>query len=112
MHEKVARLRQLMSEALPQSKAALVFPCGSFGLTENSKLLQSPRARSIRRIIRIVEANQWPQVLEMALDQAEATSLAELSDSDVANLLCHLESLEDCMDACADSNFSPRLGGG
>lgn len=112
MHEKVARLRQLMSEALPQSKAFLAFPSGSFGLTENSELVQSPRARSIRRIIRIVEANQWPQVLEMALDEAEASCLADLSDSEVENLLRHLRELEDCMHVCADSNFSPPLRAG
>lgn len=108
MREKVARLRQLMSEAVPQlNKPLLVFPPSCAGINETTELEQTPRSRSIRRILRIVETNQWPQVLEMALDQAEAPTLAHLKDDEVEGLLNQLLQLEDCVHVCGDSPYSP-----
>lgn len=108
MRDKVARLRQLMSEAVPQvNKPLLVFPSNCSGVTETTQLEQTPRSRRMRRILRIAEINQWPQVLEIALDNAQASTLAELGDEDLEALLEQMLHLEDCMQVCADSPLSP-----
>jgi hypothetical protein len=107
MRDTVARLRQLMSEAVPQTQAFVVLPPSGAGITEHTELEQSPRARSLRRILRIVEFNHWPQVLEAALDEAEVGSLASLDDEQVERLLTRLTQLEDCAILCADTQFAP-----
>lgn len=107
MRDTVARLRQLMSEAVPQTQAFVVFPPSGAGITEHTELEQSPRARSLRRILRIVEFNRWPQVLEAALDEAEVGSLSSLNDEQVERLLSTLTQFEDCASLCADTQFAP-----
>ena len=108
MQNKVARLRQLMSEAVPQTVGPiLVFPANCAGITECTQLEQSPRARKIRRVLRLVETYQWPQVLELALDQAEVPMLAALPDEALDSLHEHLIALEECMQVCGDSPYSP-----
>ncbi len=108
MQNKVARLRQLMSEAIPQNVGpVLAFPSNCAGITETTQLEQSPRARKIRRVLRLVETYQWPQVLELALDQAGAPMLSALPDDALDSLHEHLVALEDCMQVCGDSPYSP-----
>lgn len=108
MRDKVARLRQLMSEAVPQqTRPVVAIPANFAGFTEVTPIDQSPRARKMRRILRMAETNQWPQIIEDALDEAQVTCLAQMSDEDLETLLQRLNEFEDCMILCGDSNFSP-----
>jgi hypothetical protein len=43
----------------------------------------------------------------MAMDQAEASTLADLADDEIDGLLYQLLQLEDCMQVCGDSPFAP-----
>lgn len=115
MHDKVTRLRQILSEAIPRKPAqpqSEVEALRAFQYYESSQptaptLDQSPKARAIREITRIASWYQWGHVVEMALDDAQASSLASLDDITIEELRVTLKRLEDCVHTGGDSPYSP-----
>lgn len=101
--EKVARLRQLMSEAVPKSTESPVelaalrqfqlheFNCGPALVVE-----QTPRARIEREITRIANWYGWSAEVVRALDAAATASLQGLSEVQVQHLLERMRQLEQC----------------
>lgn len=104
LSEKVARLRQLMSEALPKAQtpdtteaAALkLFQLHEFNTAAPLVIEQSPRARTEREIERIAMWYGWQTEIVRALDCEQALSLTSLSDNALNGLLARMRQLEEC----------------
>lgn len=109
MNAKVARLRQLLKEAVPAQPTRAVPPDGirrAFEYYEFNVGLpvveQSPRARSLREIARIAtwyglgaEVTRW-------LDREGVEVAGELSDDGVESLVARLKHLEDALQTGCD----------
>jgi len=111
-HEKVARLRQLMSEALPRETEPpdrkhrrdwLYFESNAAPLV----LAQSPRARAQREIERIARTYGWQGEIERALDRAEAVTIDALDEIEISALRDRMRSLEECVQEGLDAPEAP-----
>lgn len=114
--EKVARLRQLMSEAVPRNSKQSEQEAETnrqFRLYEFNAGLpplvieQTPRARSERDIERIAAWYGWNNEILRALDAARAESLQALSDSEVEELRDRMRRLEECVREGLDCPDAP-----
>jgi len=114
-HEKVARLRQLMSEAVPRKPEpsaleAQVFR--QFRLYEVNcptpvLVSQSPRARAEREIERIANWYGWSGEVLRALDSCGAHCIEEIGDDAIDALLERMQRLERCVQEGLDPPDSP-----
>lgn len=115
MHEKVARLRQLMSEAVSQQpessnlelETIRQFRLYDFNAAPAVVIDTSPRAKTVREIERIASWYGWGAEIVRHLDHCGATSLPELIDSDVDALLTRLQRLEECVREGLDCPDAP-----
>jgi hypothetical protein len=104
MRDKVARLRQLMSEAVPsqpiaeslEAAAARAFQLHEFNARPALVVEQTPRARRERDIERIAIWYGWTSEVVRALDAAGTSSLSALSDDELESLQERMRRLEDC----------------
>ena len=115
MHDKVSRLRQIMSEAVPRrplpdrSEAAANDAFAYFECNAPQPIVveQTPEARAIREIMRIATWYGWPGEITRALDAAGATVLQSLDSEQLQDLLERMRTLEDCVHTGGDSPNAP-----
>lgn len=115
MHDKVTRLRQLLSEAVPrtpepspQEAAALkAFAIYEVNAPTPFVLEQTPKARAMREIMRIAGWYQWQGEIERALDTVGATTLGDLQEHELEDLLTRMRLLEDCVQNGTDAPDAP-----
>lgn len=115
MSDKVARLRQLMSEAIPrqsaptrpEQSAAQAFAHFDFNVGPLPTLDTSPRAKQEREIARIAHWYGWGNEISRALDRADVASIPGLSDDQAAGLLARLQQLETCAQEGLDCPDAP-----
>jgi hypothetical protein len=103
LNEKVARLRQLMSEAVPrkpaetaESAALRLFQLHEFNSAPVVVVDQSPRARTERQVERIAAWYGWQAEIVRALDSECVASLQGLSESGLDTLHARRKQLEEC----------------
>lgn len=104
LSEKVARLRQLMSEAVPrkpgetpEAVALRLFQLHEFNTAPTAVVVeQTARAREEREVERIAAWYGWQGEIVRALDAACVASLQGLSDHGVTALLARMRQLEEC----------------
>jgi hypothetical protein len=104
MHDKVTRLRQLMSEALPREpqltpaevQARTAFAHYEINAPQPIVLEQSAQARAIRDIMRIASWYGWMGEVERALDAGSCPSLHSLPEEELDRLSARMRRLEDC----------------
>lgn len=114
-NDKVARLRQLMSEAVPRSGVPPTaednikrqFRLYEFNADPAPCIEQTPRARNERDIHRITRWYGWNDVVLRSLDRARVTSLQGLNDDDLAELHARMKRLEECVQQGLDAPDSP-----
>jgi len=115
MLDKVTRLRQLMSEAIPRQSApprpeqaaAQAFAFFDFNTTPVPTLDTSPRAKQEREIARIATWYGWGNEIARALDKADVASLSGLNDDQANGLLERLQQLENCAQEGLDCPDAP-----
>lgn len=115
MHDKVTRLRQLLSEAVPrtpepspQEAAALkAFAIYEVNAPTPFVLEQTPKARAMREIMRIASWYQWHGEIERALDRVGVSALTDLEDYELEELLSRMRQLEDCVQNGTDAPDAP-----
>ena len=117
MRDNVARVRQLLSEAVEAKQALLNNSTEArirrqFDLHESNVgapvlIDQSARARALRQIRRIATWYGWQNEIEAALDLAAVSSVEGLGDDQVAALHQRLAGLEDCAQNALDSPDAP-----
>lgn len=115
MNEKVSRLRQLMSDAVPRPAARSLaeedmwarYASHSANSPDPVALDDSQRAVHVRAINRIATWYNATSALVAWLDKAGATSISALSDDDVTALREHMQRIEDCAQSGFDSPFAP-----
>lgn len=104
MHDKVTRLRQLMSEAIPrepqltpsEAQARIAFAHYEMNAPQPVLLDQSDQARAIRDVMRIASWYGWMGEVERALDAANCGSLQSMGQEDLDRLANRMRRLEDC----------------
>ena len=115
MQDKVARLRQLMSEAVPiqpatganEEAAAKAFRLYEFNTAPTLVVEQTPRARTERNVERIAAWYGWAGEIARALDAVGACTVSELSDEALARLDARMRQLEDCVKEGLDCPDAP-----
>jgi hypothetical protein len=113
MQDKVTRLRQLMSEALPRPPSALAanedawraYEVYSFNTA--APVEQAPRDLAARAINRIAMTYGWPHAVQQFLDAAQVPSISLLSNEQVDQLLERMRHLESCAQTGCDSDEAP-----
>lgn len=112
-NDKVARLRQLMSEAIPvhheQRTAAdeRIRVVMHYDYCSADPLDQTPRARAVRAIKRIGAWYGLSTEIGRALDAARASTLQELGDDEIDTLLEQMQQLEQCIQHGLGSPYAP-----
>jgi hypothetical protein len=103
LNEKVARLRQLMSEAVPkkpdesdEALALRLFQVHAFNTAAPMVIDQTPRGRSEREIDRIATWYGWKAEVVRALDAERVASLQGLSEIGLERLQQRMKQLEEC----------------
>lgn len=112
MHDKVTRLRQLMSEALPRpaAMAANEDAWRAYQLYESNTtqpLEQTWRDLAVRAVNRISMRYGWPGEIQRFLDNEGVPSISQLTDDQVAKLSHRMKHLEDCVQSGCDSEDAP-----
>ncbi len=114
LQEKVARLRQLMSEATPsgpskaEAEARHAFQLYELNYPRAPLVVaQSPRARMQREIERIAAWYGWTSEVIRALDAHQASTMDALDDDAISALFERMRMLEDCAQQGCDSPDSP-----
>lgn len=115
MQDKVARLRQLMSEALPkdtghrsaEADASRAFRLYEFNSAPPLVVEQTPRARIERDIDRIAAWYGWHGEVARALDSAAVSTVGALTDGDLERLQCRMRQLEECVKEGLDCPDAP-----
>jgi hypothetical protein len=113
--EKVSRLRQLLSEAVPQTTVApSVEETDAWrryqAFAENDPLPDhdtSPRARRVRNVNRIAIWYGWTREIQRFLDNHDAASISSLDDELVERLHDHFVTLEQCVQEGCDPPDTP-----
>lgn len=113
--EKVSRLRQLLSEAVPQTQAPTPDEADAWrryqSFAENDPLPapdSSVRARQIRNINRIAIWYAWTREIQRFLDQNDASSVGSLDDNQVERLHEYFVTLEACVhNGCDPPDIPP-----
>jgi hypothetical protein len=112
--EKVSRLRQLLSEAVPA-------PSLTTGPSNSCPLQAQPtnycpfrtsdprrRARQIRNIDRIAQTYAWTREVQRFLDTCDSPSVSALSDDLLDSLHSRMATLESCVqDGCDPPDAPP-----
>lgn len=70
-------------------------------------VIQSPRARAIRRIAEIANARGWQLEITRVLDRHKASYIDDLADDAVMALLNRMEYFEDCVQCACDPDDAP-----
>lgn len=70
-------------------------------------VLQSPRARAIRRISEIVLTRQWHSEVVRTLDTHHVSYVDDLPDEAVFTLRDRMEYYEDCVQCACDPDDAP-----
>ena len=112
-NDKVARLRQLMREAIPveaprptaADTAAQAFAYYAYNTA--APLEQNPRARTERNINRIASWYGLVPEITRALDAAQVCTMQDLDDDALEVLAARMQQLEQCMQDGLDSPDSP-----
>jgi hypothetical protein len=114
MQDKVARLRELMRQAVPvahepspEVRAANTFALYTFNQGCHPVLDTAPRARLEREIARIASWYGWGCEVARALDAHAAASVAGLTDEQAEQLAARLRNLECCVQEGLDPPDSP-----
>ena len=113
--DKVARLRQLMAEAVPaksreactEEQALHLFHLHEFNTGTAELIATSPRAKALREIDRISNWYGWRNEIVRCLDRNDVSSTTQLSDSAVEALLERMKTLEDCVREGLDCPDAP-----
>lgn len=106
--DNVSRLRQLLSEAVPQTPAKSTDEADAWrryqAFAENDPLPNldtSTRARQIRNINRIAISYGWAREIQHFLDDQDVAGIGSLTDSQVDRLHQRFVTLENCVqDGC------------
>jgi hypothetical protein len=113
MHDKVSRLRQLMSEAIPRPASALAAnedawrAYEAYDFNTRPAADQGPRDIAVRTINRIAMRYNWPNEVQHFLDSRRFPSISQMPDADVEELLDRMRHLEDCIQNGCDSAEAP-----
>ena len=115
MNEKVSRLRQLMSDAVPRPASRSLaeedmwarYASHAANSPDPVALDDSERALNVRAINRIATWYNATSALVAWLDRAGATSISALGDDRVVALREHMQQIEDCAQSGFDSPFAP-----
>src|SRR5687768_1375281 len=115
MQDKVTRLRQLLSESIPQESgpgaketaAKQAYQLFELNTAPPIVVIQTPRARNEREIERIATWYGWSGEIVRALDKARALTMAGLSDDDIEELLERMKRLEECVREGLDCPDAP-----
>lgn len=115
MQDKVTRLRQIMSEAIPlapaippsQAAANEAFAYFDANGSAGIAIEQTPQARAIRDIMRIASWYGWSSEITRAMDAASASTLHDLMPDDLDLLHRRMRTLEDCVHTGSDAPDSP-----
>lgn len=86
-----------ISAAPPREEAAATLPV----------VLQTPRARAIRRISEIVLSRQWHLEVVRTLDNYKVSYVDDLPDDGVFKLRDRMEYFEDCVQCACDPDDAP-----
>lgn len=112
--EKVARLRQLMSEAVPKRsditaevEAQRRFQLHEFNNAPQLVIEQTPRARLEREITRIATWYGWNAEVARALDAQAVSSVSGLDEAAAERLLHRMRQLEQCAQEGYDPPDAP-----
>jgi hypothetical protein len=70
-------------------------------------VIQSPRARAIRRIAEISNSRGWQIEITRALDRHAASYVDDLPDNVVIALRDRMEYLEECVQCACDPDDAP-----
>lgn len=118
MHDKVARLRELMRDAVPRGlqqkateppelQASRAFELYSFNADAIPAIEQTPRARLEREILRIASWYNWGGEISRALDAAKVATLSALTEDQADALVTRLKTLETCVQEGLDCPDAP-----
>ncbi len=114
MKDKVARLRALMADAVPRKVeppdlTQRQFPAFEWfeANTTLTPIAQTPRARAEREISRITTWYQCSDELYRLLDREEASTLAELDDAALEDVLVQMRCIQDCAQLGLGSPHAP-----
>lgn len=114
MRDSVARVRQLLAEARTpkptdseEARARRAFDYFDFNSSPPPVLEQTPRARTLRDITRIATWYGWGGEVARALDAAQASSPADLTDEQLEALQARLQRLEHCAQEGLDCPDAP-----
>lgn len=70
-------------------------------------VLQSPRARAVRRIAEIANANNWQLEVTRTLDKYAACYVDDLPEAAIFELRDRMEHYEDCAQYACDPDDAP-----
>lgn len=114
MHDKVARLRELMRQAVPiaehrslEERAEQTYALYTFNHGCHPSLDTTPRAKLEREIARIASWYGWSGEVARALDANGVASVSGLDDEQAEQLAARLRNLESCVQEGLDSPDSP-----
>ncbi|MCH6484263.1 hypothetical protein MMG85_11910 [Pseudoxanthomonas sp. LH2527] len=118
MSDKVARLRQLMADAVPRPAARSQaeedmwarYAQHAANAPEPFSLDDTQRALDVRAINRIATWYNASSALIAWLDKAGASCISGLDDEQVSNLRAYMQQIEDCAQSGFDSPFAPTAG--
>lgn len=103
-HDRVTRLRQLMSEAVPAIAIKSANECDAWRVFQvydaeciPPTLEQSWQERSIRKINRLAIWYGLAREVQRAIDDANVHSISALCDEDLIRLQERMEQLEGCI---------------
>lgn len=112
--EKVSRLRQLLSEAVPAAPQKPADEADAWrryqAFAENDPLPDldtSTRARQIRNINRIAVSYGWTREIQHFLDRHELAGIGSLTDDQVDQLHLRMVTLEICVQEGCDPPDMP-----
>ena len=101
------QLEEILAEAKPASQNANLFGFGDTQPDLLPTLLQSPRARAMRRIAEISTKRGWQIEVTRALDDNRATYVDDLPDAAIFKLRDRMDYFEDCVQHGCDADDAP-----
>lgn len=100
-------LDQVQLKALAIELAASVPPLPPATERHFEAVVQSPRARALRRVTEITTARGWQLEVTRTLDRHHVSFVEDLSDEAVLALRDRLEYFEDCLQCACDPDDAP-----
>jgi hypothetical protein len=101
------QLAEIFAEELPANPNFELFGFGESQPNILPAVLQSPRARAVRRIAEIANNRGWQIEVTRTLDAGRANYVDDLSDDAVFRLRDRMEYFEDCVQHGCDIEDAP-----